>query len=161
MTKETGRTVVIYRPLSVATLFKTLTVCIDEDYEKCNQEGKGEALFKEDGESSEYLAKVIEFLQEFQGHSQYSELFCKTLSELDLLEPMGASFKTPDGKDGSLNGFYTVNREKLKELPAEKLQEFVKNDMLELVYLHLSSLKNLNNVIVKTNPESTENLEPA
>lgn len=126
---------------------KTLTLCLDEGYEKLNQEGKGERLFNEQGEKSEYTQKVLDFLQEFQGHFQRTQIFGKKLDELGLLEPMGAKFKTPEGEERTLNGFFAVNRDKLKEVPAEKLQELVKTDEMELVYLHLASMKNLNEVI--------------
>jgi hypothetical protein len=37
----------------------------------------------------------------------------------------------------------TVNRAKLKALPDDKLTELVRSDELELAYLHLNSMRNL------------------
>lgn len=130
---------------------KTLTLCVDQDCNFINKEGEGEKLFTEKGENSEYLTKVIDFLQEFQGHTQRTEGFCKTLKSLDILEPMAAKFKTPDGQDGSLKGFFVVNRDKLKKLSAEQIFELTQTDALEMIYQHLHSMQNLGGVIQKTN----------
>lgn len=126
---------------------KTLTLCLDEGYEGVSESGDGERLFTDDGANSPYLEKVITFLREYQEHFQRTQIFCKRLEEMELLEPMGAQFKTPDGQDGSLGGFYVVNRDKLKQVPQEKLAELVKSDELEMIYLHLSSMQNLREAI--------------
>ena len=64
------------------------------------------------------------------------------MKELDLLEPMQAQVTLDGGKRLSLGGFMAVNREKLKALPGEKLAELTKTDELELMYLHLQSMRN-------------------
>ena len=126
---------------------KTLTLCLDEAFEGCSQEGKGERLFDEAGEKSPYLEKVMSFLQEYQTHSTRTELFCKKLDELALLEPMNAQFKTPGGQNGTLNGFFVVNRDKLKALSAEQVVDLVKTDEMEIIYLHINSMANLRETI--------------
>lgn len=126
---------------------QTLTLCVDEGYEAVNEKGEGERLFTDDGANSPYLDKVIAFLRDYQENFQRTQVFCKRLEEMELLEPMGAQFKTPDGQDGSLGGFHVVSRDKLKQIPQEKLAEMVKSDELEMIYLHLSSMQNLREAI--------------
>jgi hypothetical protein len=41
-----------------------------------------------------------------------------------------------------LSGFQAVNREKLKALPGDTLAELAATDELELIYLHLQSMRN-------------------
>jgi hypothetical protein len=48
------------------------------------------------------------------------------------------------GEKLSLGGFWAVNRAKLKALSGEKLAELAKTDELELLYLHLQSMRNFN-----------------
>lgn len=134
---------------STADEGKTLTLCLDEEFVGCRQNGEGERLFTESGDSSPYLKKVLEFLQEYQNHFRRTEVFCKKLEDLDLLEPMGAQFKMPDGREGSLSGFFVVSRDKLKKLPAEKLAELAQTDELEMIYLHLNSMANLRRTITR------------
>jgi hypothetical protein len=42
----------------------------------------------------------------------------------------------------SLTGFMAVSRAKLKAIPGDKLAELVKTGELELLYLHLQSMRN-------------------
>lgn len=135
---------------------KTLTLCLDEDFEGCSTEGQGERLFNDNGDNTEYLNKVVEFLQEYQNHFRRTQAFCRKLEELNLLEPMGAQFKTPDGKDGSLSGFLVISREKLKAVPAQTLAELVKTDELEMIYLHINSMQNLRETIKRIAPAAAE-----
>lgn len=125
---------------------KNFTLCIDEDFAGCNQEGRGERLFDADGNRTQYLETVLNFLKQYQAHFQRTSAFCKQLKDLSLLEPMQAQVTMADGNKINLTGFMAVNRDKLKEVPAEKFAELVRTDELELVYLHLQSMRNFTNV---------------
>lgn len=121
---------------------KTFTLCIDEEFEGFNDKGKGERLFDSEGERTQYLETMLQFIQEYQNQFQRTQTFAKNLAKLDLLEPAQAQFQK-DGKQSSLGGFKTINREKLKGLSAKKLKDLATTDELELCYLHLHSLNNL------------------
>ena len=125
---------------------KTLTLCVDEEYAGLNTEGEGERLFTDDGEQTEYLNGVLEFQKEFQAAFQRTQVFCKRLMDLELLEPMQAQMKFGSGEEKSIAGFQTVNRDKVKALDADTLAELVKVDELELIYLHLHSMQNITEV---------------
>jgi hypothetical protein len=124
----------------------TLTLCIDEEYSGFNQDGEGERLFTEDGEQTPYLNGVLEFQQEFQRNFLRTQTFCKRLQELDLLDPMQAQLKFGSGEQISIGGFKVVNRDRLKEVSAEKLSELALVDELELIYLHLQSMLNVSDL---------------
>ena len=121
---------------------KTFTLCIDESYSRFNQEGRGERLFTDDRKPTPYVERVLKFLEQYQMEFRRTQAFCKKLLELDLLEPMRAQADLGTGQKLSLTGFMAMNRDKMKALPAEKLAEFVKTDELELLYLHLHSMRN-------------------
>ena len=122
---------------------KTFTLCIDEDYPRVNKEARGNRLFDEKGERTKYLEGVLEFLKEYQSEFSRTQLFCKKLREHELLEPMQAQIKLKTGQQVSLTGFNCVSREKLNALAPEKLADLAKSGALELIYIHLYSLKNL------------------
>jgi len=128
---------------------KQFTLCIDEDFSGCNQDGKGERLFDSEGEQTQYLQSVLNFSSEYQGQFNRTQLFCKKLKELDLLEPMQAQITLPSGQKMNFGGFQAVNREKLKQLSNEQLGELARTDELELIYLHLHSMRNFNAMIGK------------
>lgn len=128
---------------------KQFTLCIDEEFSGCNEDGKGERLFDSEGEQTQYLQSVLNFSSEYQGQFNRTQLFCKKLKELDLLEPMQAQITLPSGQKMNLGGFQAINREKLKALSNEQLGELAKTDELELIYLHLQSMRNFNAMISK------------
>ena len=123
------------------------TLCVDEEWSGCNREGKGQRLFDDKGERTEYLNRMLKFLEESQAHFARTQTYCNHLKELELLEPMKADFTFPGGEKKSLGGFMAVNREKLKNLPPEKLAELAKTDELELTYIHLLSMNNFRRVM--------------
>lgn len=130
---------------------KTLTLCIDEKFDGCNTQGKGERLFDDDGERTQFLENTLKFLENYQIHHQRTQIFCKKLVELELLEPMQARIaeSADDKKPKNLTGFWGVKRDKLKSISEENVQQLFKNDGLELIYLHLHSLRNFLSIVEK------------
>jgi hypothetical protein len=126
---------------------KNFTLCLDDSFEGCNTEGKGERLFDSEGNRTQYLETVLNFLKEYQAQFQRTRAFCARLKELDLLEPMQATFTKPNGEKRNLTGFMAVNRGKLKALADEELLRMAKSDELELLYLHLHSMQNFSNML--------------
>ena len=121
---------------------KTFTLCIDEAFPGFNRDGRGQRLFGADKKPSAYVSNVLKFLEQYQAEFRRTQAFCQKLKELNLLEPMRAQAKLKSGEQLSLTGFMAVNRDRLKALSAEKLAELAKTDELELLYLHLQSMRN-------------------
>jgi len=117
-------------------------LCVDEEYKGLNREGRGQPLFNIEGQPSTYVDNVLKFLQEYQTQFLRTQAFCNKIKELGLLEPMQAQVTIGTGNRVSLGGFLAVSRTRLKELPGEKLAELAATDELELLYLHLQSMRN-------------------
>lgn len=132
---------------------ENFTLCIDDQFEGWSKDGtEGKRLFTESGEQTEELKGVMEFLKDYQYRAELTNVFCKKLAELELLEPMEANIKPKDGQEGgsfNLTGFYVVNRDKLKALKDEEVLDLFKKDGLELIFSHLQSLQNLNGLVNK------------
>lgn len=122
---------------------ETLTLCIDETAPGFNREGRGERLFDADGEPTVFTNRMLQFLQEYQAQHQRTRAFCERLQELDLLQPVEARLELGASGPRTLTGMRIVNREKLRALTAEQLAEFMRNDWLGLIYVHLFSLRAL------------------
>jgi hypothetical protein len=135
------------------------TLCIDEAFHGFNQDGKGARLFTDEGKPSAYVENVLKFLQEYQVQFLRTQAFCKKIKELNLLDPMQAEVTLPAGARTALTGFQAINRQRLKELSGDKLAELAKTDELELIYLHLSSLRNFNTL--KDRLAALESKQPA
>ena len=121
---------------------KTFTLCIDESFPGFNQQGRGERLFDDQNKPTPYVENVLKFLEQYQLEFRRTQAFCAKLRELDLLEPMRAQANLGSGERVFLTGFMAVNRDRLKALPADALAELAKTDALELLYLHLQSMRN-------------------
>lgn len=121
---------------------KTFTLCVDEAYPGVNYLGKGQALFGAEGQPTPYVDNVLQFLQEYRLQFQRTQAFSAKVQELGLLEPMQAQFALASGEKMSLTGFMVIDRNKLKALGGEQLSALAQADELELIYLHLHSMRN-------------------
>jgi hypothetical protein len=120
---------------------KSFTLCVDEAFAGFNQDGRGEQLFDVKLQPTPYVANVLKFLEQYQIQFRRTQSFCNKLRDLKLLEPMRAQANLEGGEQLSLVGFLAVNRERLKALPAEAVSDLLKTDELELLYLHLHSMR--------------------
>jgi hypothetical protein len=140
-------------------------LCVDEEFDGFNRDGRGQAFFGEDGELTPFVDGVLKFLQEYQSQFQRTQLFCAKVEELGLLEPMQAQITLDGGERTLLGGFQAVSRERLKALPGERLAELAATDELELLYLHLQSMNNFDAlrdrlVASQASVRATEDAEP-
>jgi hypothetical protein len=117
-------------------------LCVDEEFSGFNREGRGHRLFNDDGSPTAYVEGILKFLQDYQTHFLATQRFCNRLRELSLLEPMSAQLTLQSGPALSLGGFMGISRDRLKALPGQALAELAKTDELELIYMHLHSLRN-------------------
>jgi hypothetical protein len=123
-----------------------MTLCIDEAFTGCNKEGRGERLFTDEGKPTPYVDGVLKFLQSYQAQFQRTQALCRKLKALGLFESMEANVTLPGGERLSLTGFMAVDRKRLKALPGDVLSELASSDELELIYLHLESIRNFSTV---------------
>jgi hypothetical protein len=125
---------------------RQLVLCVDEAFSGFNREGRGEKLFEADGKPTAYVDNALRFLREYQAQFHRTQEFCKKVQELDVLAPVRAELDLASGERRSFGGFMAIDRAKLRALPADKLAELARTDELELLYLHLHSLRNFNAV---------------
>jgi hypothetical protein len=138
---------------------ETFTLMIDRNYSGFNKEGRGERLFDAEGENTAFLTNTLNFLREYQAHFARTRAFGNKLGELGLLEPVEARVPLPKDPNRRLTGFKIVNRDKLKALSGELLSQMSKTDELELIFLHLFSLRNLNRLHEKMTAAAPQDME--
>lgn len=110
-------------------------------------ETEGEPLFDADDKPAAALQRAIRFLEMFETEAQRTRLFCARLGELELLKEMKADATLPDGTKMSVDGFFTVDEDKLAKLPDATVVELHRSGMLGLLNLHLASLANLRHMV--------------
>ncbi|MEO5339937.1 MAG: SapC family protein [Magnetococcus sp. MYC-9] len=119
-----------------------LTVCIDEGFAGFNT-ATGTPLFDEVGEQSPLLGKAIDFLKEFQGQHQRTELFVNRLQEMELLSEWTAQVEVANMGKIAMAGLQVVDEKKLLGLDQERTLTLFRSGELGWVYAHLLSLSNL------------------
>lgn len=136
-------------PFSIARTDPTgeqLIVLVDEESPLLS-ETKGEVLFKEDGERSEYLERRIEYLVKFAQFSANTQEICKFLADKNLLATQKVQLQhRPDAQRYNIDGIYTINEEALNALPDEDFLQMRKQGLLGLIYAHLASLQQLRRI---------------
>ena len=120
-----------------------LVLCLDEGCGDFNTDGQGEPLFSAAGEPAAFLKKVLEFLKEYERQDRLTRVFCAELKRLELLTPMQARVSLLGDEKISLAGFLMVNRERLKALAGAELAALAQQNILELMFAHLTSLEQL------------------
>jgi hypothetical protein len=115
-------------------------LCIDETYPGVNIHDRGKRLFTDDGALTPYTHDMVSFLNDFEAQSAVTRRFCERIQSLDILEPMHAQGTVGDA-GWMLNGFFAIDKARLKALPAETLASLARGDELELIHLHLQSLR--------------------
>lgn len=128
----------------------TFTLCIDEEFEGINEDGRGERLFDAEGTRTQYLNNMLQFVTDYQTMFERTKVFCKRLVDLGVLESGVAQFNLPQGERASLGGLSTINRDKLKAIDPETLQSMLSTDELELCFVHMQSLNNLTSIAEKS-----------
>ncbi len=118
------------------------TVCVDDRW-KGFGEDEGEALFTEDGEQSDYLKRVLDFIQRYHAEMQRTQAFIARLRELDLLVRRDLQITDQQGSSLLLKDFRVVDEQKFAGLDDAVIVEFHKAGWLPWVYAHLLSLGNL------------------
>ncbi|HET6237324.1 MAG TPA: SapC family protein [Acetobacteraceae bacterium] len=117
-------------------------LCVDEEYAGFNRDGLGQQFFTPEGEMAPLVQNVLAFVQEYQAQFTRTQMFCAKVEKLGILEPMQAQVTVDGVMQNMLGGFQAVSREKLKALPGDTLAELAATDELELIYLHLQSMRN-------------------
>ncbi|UZD59733.1 SapC family protein [Shewanella algae] len=106
-------------------------------------EDKGEALFTETGEQTEFLKNRIEFIGNLIEYREITKQFVKTLTSHELLQPKTLTVTNKQGEKSNIDGLYIVDEQKLNALSDEVKLEFAKRGVYSPVYAHLCSLNQI------------------
>ncbi|MCG8415652.1 MAG: SapC family protein [Pseudomonadales bacterium] len=121
-------------------------VLVDEDSHLLS-ETEGQALFDENGEKTEYMESRVEGLVQAAQQREQTIQICKLLKEKNLLATQIVQLQhRPDGQRYSIDGIYTVDENKLNELPDEEFLELRKIGLIAMIYAHLTSLQQLRRI---------------
>lgn len=118
---------------------KSYAICLDQAWSGISPD-EGIALFDDTGEPSELTRQVQQQLESIEGEVQRTRLVGERLLALDLLRDMRFDATLPDGQKLTVDGFLTVDEEKLKALGDAEILDLQRSGLLGLVHAHLISL---------------------
>lgn len=116
-------------------------VMVEEDSPLLSED-KGEPLFKENGERTEYFDRRVESIVNVAQQTLNTQAICKHLAEKELFMTQQLQLRhRPDAPSYNIDGIYTVNEEALNGLSDEDYLELRKRGLLGMIYAHLTSLQ--------------------
>ena len=118
-----------------------MVVCMDEGWAGFGNQGQ--ALFEADGEPSKFTLDVQKQLENFEQEVERTRLAGVMLVDKGLLRDMRFDATLPDGSKLVVDGFLTIDEDKLAALPDADLLLLARNGLLGLIHAHQISLGNM------------------
>lgn len=136
------------------TSSKNGVLAIAENYVGLNKDGHGEPLFDKEGRPGDLVSRAQKFVADVAQGALRTEAICARLADLDLLSPIRVELKNATGEKRRIGGVMVVDRKKLNTLDAETLHDLQQSGMLEAIYEHLHSVRNLRSLAERIAPAS-------
>jgi hypothetical protein len=121
-------------------------VCVDMAWPGA-QQTQGPALFEADGQPTALLNEMQQHMETMEGEIQRTRAVCARLLELDVLRDMRFDATLPDGRKHSIDGFLTVDENKMQNLPDDVVGDLHRNGLLGLIHLHWVSMGNMRKMV--------------
>ena len=122
-----------------------MVVCFDETWKGFG--AQGESLFDAQGTPTEFTTKVQKQLEAFEMEVERTRLAGEVLVNKGLLREMRFDATLPDGGKLSVDGFLTVDEDKLAKLSDADVLEFSRNGLMGLIHAHQISLGNMTRLV--------------
>lgn len=123
-----------------------LVLCIDESWKGFNP-SRGEDLFDAQGEPTAFTKDVQQKLEQYEVEVERTRLVGDLLLQKQLLREMRFDATLPNGQTLAVDGFLTVDEEKLAALPDADVLAMHKNGVMGLVHAHQISLANMTRLV--------------
>lgn len=122
-----------------------MVVCIDESWIGFGT--AGQSLFGADGTPSEFTINVQKQLENFEAEVERTRLAGAVLVEKGLLRDMRFDATLPNGEKLTVDGFLTVDEDKLGKLSDAELVALNRNGLMGLIHAHQISLGNMGRLV--------------
>ena len=123
-----------------------IAVCIDASWSGLS-ETEGEPLFTADGKPTAMMDAAQQQLETLEAEIQRTRLACQRLVELDVLRDMRFDATFPDGRKHSVDGFLTVDQERMKAQSDATVLDLHKQGLMGLIQAHWISLGNMRTLL--------------
>lgn len=125
-------------------------VSLDLDHPRVARD-KGEALFDNEGNPTEFLNQKVALLDKLHRGLQHGSGFIDTLLKHELLEQITLDIAFDDGSKKSVQGFYSIAEERLYQLEGDVLESLNRAGYLQPVFMAVASLSRIRDIIERRN----------
>lgn len=115
-------------------------LCFDEESGLMGAEGT--RFFDDDGEPSDILKQILDFLHQIEAARTPTQSICKAIEAAGLLVPWDIKINM-DGVLKPLNGLLRIDEQALLALPAEQLKALADAGAFPAIYAQLMSMQNI------------------
>lgn len=126
----------------------SVSIAYDKEFEGLNS-GSGEKFFNEDTSLTEFGTKVMKFSEETFSALNQTKQMIKILVDLELIDSVEITLGKDGEKQNKISGLFQINTNKLNDLSDENLLKITKSGILHLIYNHLDSSNNFENLTNK------------
>ena len=138
---------------------RELTACVNRASPFLTENpNEGIALFKEDGTETDLLVMVHNMLKTIFDGERLTEQFVAKLAEFDLLSHFELVMQPQGADPRKINGMFTIDEKKMRELKPEQVQELHKLDFLAPAYIIMGTLYQLNTLLKLRNKKNLEQI---
>lgn len=119
-----------------------MSLCFDPSSGVVGKNAEGQELFDKDNKPTDYTNGVLEFCKKFEESGQRTRSFLEELKKLDIMMDGEIAITRGDMPDKPFvyRGFRMIDEKKLRDLPADRLEQLNKNGMMMLIHAHLFSM---------------------
>ena len=118
-------------------------------------ESEGEALFLPQGGNSPFLETMADMLEAIHSGNEDNKAFMALLVKLDLVESITLDITLNDQSKNQLQGFYTLDDEKLQTLSSDALEELKNSGFLLPAFMMAASQSQLGKLIRLRNDKAS------
>lgn len=118
-----------------------VVLCVDTDSQLVGEDHT-ETFFNEQGEPSQSVKAVLDFLQQVCSNREATLRICAALQAEELIQPWPITLKGEQGEK-TVQGLYRIDEAKLNSLSDEALHRLLQADALPVAYCQLLSMQHL------------------
>ena len=133
-------------------------VCIDDESPMLEEE-EGHALF-DDGEPTEYLKNVVQFVGTLHQEEKQTSLSMQAIQDADLIVPWEINVPRSEGETIQVSDKYRIDEDKLNALEDRQWIDLKEAGALTIIYGQLLSQGNVNKLVSAHNSINQGDSEP-
>jgi hypothetical protein len=124
-----------------------LAVCVDLACSAVAEAGEGQRLFDDQGEITPFMREAQVQLERLETQVNNTREIARRLVKLDLLRERRFDVTLADGKTFAVDGFFTVDEERVKALPDADILALNRDGLLAMIHAHWVSLSHMRRLV--------------